>query len=136
MSKSHPNPKSRIILTDTAQDIKSKIRVAVTDSINEVTYDPITRPGVSNLIDIIFHLDPAGTSSVEELAADLQGLPLKALKEKATDVIDEHLSPIRERYSAIVSDQSRLDEVAEIGAQRANETAKATMTLVRDAIGL
>jgi tryptophanyl-tRNA synthetase len=59
MSKSHPNDKSRILLTDDENVIRNKIKTAVTDSIEtEITYDPETRPGISNLIDILYYADP------------------------------------------------------------------------------
>ena len=50
MSKSHADPKSRIVLTDPADVIFEKIKKAVTDLTSAVTYDEETRPGVSNLI--------------------------------------------------------------------------------------
>lgn len=52
MSKSEQDPKSRIEITDTCDDILEKCKKAVTDFISEVTFDPENRPGVSNLITI------------------------------------------------------------------------------------
>ncbi|CAB0008911.1 unnamed protein product, partial [Nesidiocoris tenuis] len=52
MSKSHPDQKSRIEITDSPDEIRSKIKKALTDFTSEVEYDPENRPGVSNLIDI------------------------------------------------------------------------------------
>lgn len=52
MSKSDPDPKNRVCLTDTSDEISSKIRKAVTDFTSQITYDPEKRPGVSNLIHI------------------------------------------------------------------------------------
>ncbi|KAH9814140.1 Aminoacyl-tRNA synthetase [Melampsora americana] len=52
MSKSHPSPTSRILITDTPTMIQSKIQSAVTDSISQIKYDRVQRPGVSNLLDI------------------------------------------------------------------------------------
>lgn len=51
-SKSDPNEKSRITLRDTPDAISKKIKRAITDFTSEVTYDPINRPGVSNLVGI------------------------------------------------------------------------------------
>lgn len=53
MSKSAANPKSRILLSDTRDEIALKIRKAVTDSDTCITYDPIGRPGISNLLRIL-----------------------------------------------------------------------------------
>lgn len=51
-SKSDPNDKSRITLRDPPDAIRKKIKKAVTDFTSEVTYDPINRPGVANLVGI------------------------------------------------------------------------------------
>lgn len=50
MSKSHPDPRSRIELTDSADEIVEKVKKSVTDFTSEVTYEPETRAGVSNLV--------------------------------------------------------------------------------------
>lgn len=52
MSKSFPDPKSRIEITDSSDMIREKIKKAVTDCTSAVTFEPDTRPGVANLIAI------------------------------------------------------------------------------------
>jgi tryptophanyl-tRNA synthetase len=52
MSKSEPDTKSRLNLTDKPDVLLNKIKKAVTDFISEVSYDPTNRPGVSNLLNI------------------------------------------------------------------------------------
>ncbi|KAH9903712.1 tRNA synthetases class I-domain-containing protein [Xylariomycetidae sp. FL2044] len=52
MSKSALNEKSRILITSTAQEIRNRIFGAVTDNQGAVTYDPVLRPGVANLLEI------------------------------------------------------------------------------------
>jgi len=139
MSKSHPNPKSRILLTDSRDQISKKLRVALTDSLDGVSYDPVLRPGVSNLIEIAFNLDHArgASSTPAEYAAGFEGLSLKGLKEKVADVVDAHLAPIRERYDELVRGDGReLSEAVDLGPQKANASAAATMELVRRAVGL
>lgn len=51
-SKSDPNDKSRITLRDPPNQIRKKIKRAITDFTSEVTYDPVERPGVANLVGI------------------------------------------------------------------------------------
>lgn len=51
-SKSDPDPKSRITLRDTPDQMLKNIKRAITDFTSEVTYDPENRPGVANLITI------------------------------------------------------------------------------------
>ena len=137
MSKSHPNPKSRILLTDSREEIRKKLRVALTDSIEGVSYDPVNRPGVSNLVEIAFNLQGhESATSPADYATDFEGLSLKALKERVTDITDAHLAPIRERFASIMRGNGKeLNDAAETGAQKANASAAATMDIVRHAVG-
>ncbi|RYC56847.1 hypothetical protein CHU98_g9371, partial [Xylaria longipes] len=58
MSKSSPNEKSRILITSTPRDITQRIMCALTDNLNEVTYEPRERPGVANLLELIAQCSP------------------------------------------------------------------------------
>lgn len=49
-SKSDPNEKSRVTLRDTPDQMRLKIKRAITDFTSEVSYEPESRPGVANLI--------------------------------------------------------------------------------------
>ncbi|KAI5249259.1 putative tryptophanyl-tRNA synthetase [Aureobasidium subglaciale] len=138
MSKSAPNPKSRILITDSSSTISKKLRVALTDSIEGVTYDPSSRPGVSNLIEIVFNLDSSNhnAASPAEYAKEFEGLSLKALKDKVAEVVDGHLMPIRSRFEEIIGGDGKvLQEAAQIGAEKARKSAESTMHLVRHAVG-
>ncbi|RQM06458.1 hypothetical protein DH86_00002299, partial [Scytalidium sp. 3C] len=57
MSKSHADVRSRILITDTPEDIHRKIMAALTDSTNSVSYEPETRPGVANLLHLLSYFD-------------------------------------------------------------------------------
>lgn len=50
MSKSDAQEKSRILITDTREDIIKKIKAALSDFDSRITYDPEQRPAVSNLV--------------------------------------------------------------------------------------
>lgn len=52
MSKSMGHEAGTIWLTDTPDSVRIKVARAQTDSIRQVSYDPVARPGVSNLIQI------------------------------------------------------------------------------------
>lgn len=137
MSKSDADPKSRILITDSREEIQQKIKAAVTDSIPGVSYDPVARPGVSNLIEIMYHVDGSISDSCESLATDLKDLSMRALKEKVADTIESHLRPVRERYANALHDRAGyLEDVKEQGAQKARASADATLKLVREAVGL
>lgn len=138
MSKSHPNAKSRILLTDREDVIRSKIKIAVTDSIEGVTYDPEKRPGVSNLLDLIYHTAyPDGIEGGQEaLARDMAGLSMRAVKDRAADCIESVIKPVREVYEQVIENDQLLSDVAEQGAQDARTSASKTMENVKRAVGL
>ena len=108
MSKSEPNPLSRIELTDTPDQIAEKIKKAVTDFTSEVTYDPEQRPGVANLIDI--HTAFSGLFP-EDVCEDayLKAMDTGMFKSKVTEVVVEKLKPISETcllYTSDAADES------------------------------
>ena len=137
MSKSHEDPRSRILISDSLEDIEMKIRLALTDSMSGVSYDPVSRPGVSNLLSIMSHLDEKDRSG-EDLAEAYKGLTLRQFKDQASQTIDKGLSEIRGKYIHLMqsSGASALDAIARQGAVTANREAGATMVDVRRAMGL
>jgi tryptophanyl-tRNA synthetase len=52
MSKSDPNPKSCVLITDSPEVITEKVKKAMTDCTSEVTYEPVERAAVANLLTI------------------------------------------------------------------------------------
>lgn len=137
MSKSHPNPKSRILLTDPEDVIRSKIKAAVTDSRGGVSYDPAQRPGVRNLVDMLYYCtNDKDHVTQEDLAKDLDGLSMREFKDRVADGVEATIQPIRERYDACIGNEKILEEVASEGAERARQNATATLMKVRHAVGL
>lgn len=138
MSKSHPNPKSRILLTDDKHTIRSKIKTAITDSLDGITYETQRRPGVSNLLDLIYHTLPNDgfDGGQEALAKEMEGMSLKAVKDRAADAVESLVKPIRENYAEIVRNDQMLSDVASSGAQNARASASKTMEDVKRAVGL
>lgn len=142
MSKSDANAKSRILITDSRDEVAAKVKAAVTDSLDGVSYDAVTRPEIANLVNIMVHLGHQDTTtsdaSIEERAKALvEGIQSKsALKDLLTDVIDAHIAPIRARYLDIMDNEAEyLVDVAEEGAEMARASAEVTMRKVRNVVG-
>ncbi|KAK5663913.1 hypothetical protein OQA88_124 [Cercophora sp. LCS_1] len=136
MSKSDPDLRGRILLNDGDEVIRKKVMGAVTDSVNAVSCDPKGRPGVANLLGLLSYFT-GEVQSTEELAREMEGRELSVLKRRVADVIVEYIGPIRERYEEIMGrGQGYLDGIAEHGKIKANESAEATMKLVREAVEL
>jgi len=134
MSKSDPDPLSCIFLSDTPDVLAKKVKTSVTDTIKELYYDPVTRPGVSNLITI--HSQMTGQSP-EEVSRHLQenGVNKVQLKAMVTDSLVSHLTPIREEMERLLADQQYMDSVLADGRDVARDLAGETMGQVRQLIG-
>jgi tryptophanyl-tRNA synthetase len=139
MSKSDTDPRSRILLTDSADEIRKKIMAAKTDSTNAVSYDRAGRPGVSNLLELWASFDGQGRNP-ETLAELLSGqkASLKDLKTRVADVLVEEIPVIGVRYREFLEKEGGkyLDEVEDEGARVARKSADETMEIVKQAVGL
>ena len=137
MSKSHADIRSRILITDSADEIHRKIASALTDSTNSVSYSPSDRPGVSNLLQLWSHFDADGRSP-EELALSCKDINLRTFKTKVSETIAERLAPIRTRYAELMAEDggAYIEHAEREGARKARESAQATMEIVREAVGL
>lgn len=133
MSKSDVNHKSRILLSDSLENITKKVKAAVTDSLDGVMYDPENRPEIANLINIMYHLQDAQEMSQEELAADCSSK--SALKDKLITTINDHIAPIRERFVELTSPGKKeyLANVRKTGSQKAKISANPMIIRVRAA---
>lgn len=132
--------RSRILVTAPATEIEQRIRRAVTDSANAVSYDPEARPGVANLLDLLAQCSPGEYRAPEDWAHELarQGAGLGDLKSAVAKAITHELEGVRERYNEIKAHKGGkwLEEVQEEGAEKARASAAETMRMVRDAVGL
>jgi tryptophanyl-tRNA synthetase len=133
MSKSAPDPASRILLTDDAATIKSKIRIAVTDSIQGISYDPVERPGTANLLTI---LAACKEQPVETIAGDYTSKNHGALKADVVEAIEGLLKGPRAEFARIRQEESYLEKVAMEGAERSRAMSGKTMVEVRQRLGL
>jgi tryptophanyl-tRNA synthetase len=138
MSKSDPNPASRILITDSHDEIKKKINGARTDDIQGVSYDRERRPGVSNLIDILSYLNKDSAVTPESITEEMSGAEtsLKDLKARVAQAIDDDLRPVRERYAEVVGNITYLQSASDRGNMAANKQAGRSMLRIKKAIGL
>ncbi|ORY94511.1 tryptophanyl-tRNA synthetase [Syncephalastrum racemosum] len=134
MSKSDPSDMSRINLTDTPETIQSKIRRAQTDSIQGVTYDVASRPGVSNLVSIY---SAVRDIEIEDAVRDFQGVTsTKDFKDRVADAVIERIQPIQSRVAQLQADIGYVHQVLDQGARKAQEVADANMEHVYKVVGL
>lgn len=134
MSKSESSPQGTISLFDDPKEIERKIKRAVTDTDDgpgAVRYDPESKPGVSNLLELLGTIQGR---SPQEVAGDYTRYgPLKA--DVATAVLSE-IEPIQEAYGRWSADPGTVTDVLRAGASKADDLARKTLARAYDAIGL
>jgi len=134
MSKSSSSPQGTIDLLDDLATIERKVKRAVTDTDDgpdAVRYDPVAKPGVANLLEILASIQGRRP---EEVAGDYTRYgPLKA--DLAAAVISL-VEPIQSAYRQWTKDPADVADVLRAGAARANEVAEATLRRAYDAVGL
>ena len=132
MSKSNPSAASYVSLLDEKADIVKKIKRAVTDTGQEIRFDPENKPGVSNLLTI---LSLCSEQEIPRLEEDYSGKGYGHLKQDTAEAVVAALEPVQQRYRQLVNNGD-LDDILEQGASRANELADATLQRVHKAMGL
>ena len=133
MSKSAPDVMDKILLTDTPDEIRKKLKKAVTDSENCVRYDKENKPGVSNLMTIYGILK---NKSMEEIQKEFEGHGYGDFKSVVAEAVVERLEPIQNRYNELLSNKDRLMEIVKQGDKRAEEKASKLLKDVYNKIGL
>ena len=132
MSKSAENIHCRISLLDEDSKIKKSIMRATTDSDGELRFDPVNKPGVSNLLNIYSAFSGV---SVDEILANQSWRGYGDLKKELVGVTQEALAPIKKNYEEIRHSEE-LIRVLNDGAERASAIAEPVMQRVRDKFGL
>lgn len=136
MSKSDEDHRSRILITDTPDDIRKKVQRAMTDSLPGVSFDVLERPGIANLLSIMAALDQQGIS-IDELVQECSTLGMVEFKNRVTITIQDALAEIRDKYDHLmkVDDGRDLEDFEVEGARKAREKADIVMEKVRHAVG-
>jgi tryptophanyl-tRNA synthetase len=132
MSKTEPNPQSRINLLDDPKTIKQKIGRATTDSLRLVTFDP-ERPGITNLLTIYQMLTG---QSQQEIEAEFAGKGYGDFKAALTERLVTTLAPIQQRYYELINDLPTLESILKQGADEVRPQAAATLRHVKEVVGL
>lgn len=134
MSKSE-NQNATIYLSDTDQQIADKIKKAKTDS--GVPNPDGTKPDfIDNLFTLMSLVSDAGTVQHFEAQYKAGGIRYGDMKKQLGEDMIKFIKPIREKAEAIRSDEKFLKDVMEKGAEKARKSARETMQLVREAMGL
>ncbi|MDQ6603209.1 MAG: tryptophan--tRNA ligase [Chloroflexota bacterium] len=132
MSKSEGTNVKAIMLTDTPEAIRSKIKRATTDSIGTVVFDE-SRPGIFNLLSIYQAFTGESRETIEGRFA---GQGYGAFKKDLADIIIEGLRPLQERYAQITAEPGYVERILKEGADRARPIADETLANAKRGMGL
>ena len=132
MSKSDPNTKSFILMTDEPATILKKFRSAVTDSEASVRY-AAGKDGINNLMEIY---SACTGKTYEQIEDEFRGKGYGDFKSAVGEAVVASLEPIQIRYKELISDKKYLDELAQKGAASAERLAKRTIEKVYKKVGL
>lgn len=132
MSKSDHDPRSRINLCDSPDEILIKCQKAVTDCTSAVTYEPEKRPGISNLL--VIHSALTG-KSIDDICKEMENVQTGDYKVLMASEIIAALTPIRQKFEQLSKEPAYLEKVLQAGASRAQSEAQGTWQEVINRIG-
>ena len=134
MSKSDPSDYSRIMLTDTAENITQKIKKAKTDP-EPLPQDKTgleKRPEAENLISIFASLQD---TTIESVIKDYAGKEFSTFKKDLADLSVSKLEPITSEMNKLMSDVSYIDSILNQGKENAIAVAEPVLQKTKEIIG-
>jgi tryptophanyl-tRNA synthetase len=132
MSTTRGVPAGVVRMIDAPDELRKKFKSAVTDSGTDVRHDPETKPGVSNLIEIMAVMSER---SIPEIEAQFDGQGYGAFKEGVAEAVVELLAPIQERYNALRADEGELRRMLAQGADKAREASAPVLETMYERMG-
>ncbi|MEY2587614.1 MAG: tryptophan--tRNA ligase [Bacteroidota bacterium] len=134
MSKSE-NQLATLYLADTDEMIRKKVMKAKTDSGPTSPNSP--KPDyIENIFQLMRLVSSPDTIAQFESAYDECSIRYGDMKKQLAEDMVNFIAPIREKAESIRTNETYLKEIMEKGAEKARESASATMKLVRATMGL
>jgi len=132
MSKSEVADGGCVLLMDKPEDIMRSFKRAVTDSETSIRFDPDTKHGISNLIQIY---SVCTGKDFKEIENEFEGKGYGDFKPVVGEAVVELLRPIREETLKLLADKAYLNTVIKSGAEKASYMANRTLRKVYKKIG-
>jgi len=132
MSKTD-TPASYISLFEEPESIQKKIMAATTDSGKGIKFDPIKKPGISNLLTIYSLLEDKPMKDVEKQFHD-RGYG--DFKKSLAKVVVDFLEPFRKKRKEMAARDVYIKEILTRGREKAQRIAQTTMQEVKEKMGL
>ena len=135
MSKSDTSDYSRIMLTDSKDEISKKIKKAKTDAmpLPDSIHELENMPEAKNLLTIY---SACLGETFESIFAKYHGKNFSELKSDLTDVVINKVGPIGEEMKKLMDDKTYLHKILESGSLEAKKIASEVLHEVYNATGL
>ena len=130
MSKSRGNT---IMLCWNEDETAKAIKKAKTDADRNITFDPVNRPEVANLLMLIKLCTCEDEASIAARIGDGGG---GMLKNMLTEAVNEKLRPMREKRRQLENDPDYIRKVLLEGAEKAREIGIKTLNEVRHVMNM
>ena len=132
MSKTD-DPANYIGIFEEPEEIKKKIMSAVTDLGRIIKYDPLKKPGISNLL-TIYSLFSG--KKIEALEKNFRGRGYEEFKKSLIQLLIETLEPLRKKRKELLQREVYVKEILTQGKNRAQVIAQSTLQEVKKKMGL
>ncbi len=132
MSKTD-SPQGCIELFDEPEVIEKKIMSAVTDPGKIIKYEPIKKPGISNLLTIYSLFS---NRSIGELEKKFKNGGYEKFKKSLSELLINSLEPFRRKRKEFLSREVYVKEILSQGTKRAQIIAQSTIQEVKKKMGL
>lgn len=133
MSKSNDSEYHAIYLLDDKSSLKKKIMRSVTDSYREIRFseDP-DRAGINNLLTIYQAISSKSNEDIESYFSD-KGYG--DLKKAVLESVVSLLEPLQDEFERLMNESGYLDEILQVGAEKASDVANDTLKLAKQRMG-
>ncbi|MEK7154275.1 MAG: tryptophan--tRNA ligase [Patescibacteria group bacterium] len=122
-----------IALSDSTDEIRDKIKKAVTDSGNEIKFNPAGKPAISNLLTIYSLLSG---KEVKEIEKDYDGKNYSEFKNDLAEVIVGFLKPFREKRKELSEDLTSVEDLLAESEEKAKKIASDNLEEIKQKMGL
>jgi len=130
MSKTAAAENGLVMMLEDPKSIEKKFKRAVTDSDGEVRFDHETKPGVSNLLEIL-----GAVTDTEPAALADQYSQYGQLKVDTAEAVISMLTPIQQRYAELADDPAETRRLLQVGADKAHAIASVVYARANQAMG-
>ena len=105
----------------------------MTDSDGIIKFDPIHKPGISNLLSI---MSCCTGRTIETLEQEFKGIGYGEFKQAFADSVVNLITPIQQKYEYFLNNKELLDKILDDGALKASSYARKTISKVKRKMGL